>query len=634
MNFLKIIKLFNFHMKRIKFFTVIIAALTGVAACTELLEQMPNNSISGASMWTTEDHADQGVAGVYQALYSPVNINDRGAEMPVIELIGMTSYNRYAAPMFNAGTGASPDQTAYIYFWLWAYTGIHRANDALAHLPDIPMNESKKARLIAECKILRAYFYMRLNELFGNGGLGVPVYLEPVSPEECVNGQTPEAEVWALIVQDLTEAINEPALPDHNIGGNGHASRGAAYAFRGRAHLLTKDYDKAIADFVKVGECGYGLYEGNYKELFKVAQERCKEMIFSLQYDDKDGSYGVVKGLYYGIACMGAQGDTWYWGDYSVANAFVDLYEVVVDAGTVKPFNWNDIIPEWDGMDVAGREVFFIRDRDLNGTEILPASTTKINERLNELGTAATLYLPEGNEARIKKAYANRDPRLAYCVLTPYADLLGVDSPQTTAEMWYTYRWPLYFEQHGNSAVAEPNANPNLPDTYYPSGFYWDQNFTYRHLKFIGEGLESRGWSCPIDEPVIRYADILLMWAEALVEKNDLNGAMDKVKKVRDRAGIPTMTSSFSDQTTARNYVRDERRRELVNEGHNFFDEMRWRTLKETKIGQEFQKYPWGTPKPGAQYYAWRGDFLYTWPVPRAELEMNPNLKPTPGWVY
>lgn len=62
---------------------------------------------------------------------------------------------------------------------------------------------------------------------------------------------------------------------------------------------------------------------------------------------------------------------------------------------------------------------------------------------------------------------------------------------------------------------------------------------------------------------------------------------MSKVKEVRDRVGIPTMASSFSDQTTARNYVRDERRREFVNEGVNFFDEMRWRTLKETKFDEK-----------------------------------------------
>ncbi len=49
------------------------------------------------------------------------------------------------------------------------------------------------------------------------------------------------------------------------------------------------------------------------------------------------------------------------------------------------------------------------------------------------------IYLPEGNEARFKTAYANRDPRLAYNVVTPYANYLGVNS-NSTAEAWYTFR--------------------------------------------------------------------------------------------------------------------------------------------------------------------------------------------------
>ena len=56
--------------------------------------------------------------------------------------------------------------------------------------------------------------------------------------------------------------------------------------------------------------------------------------------------------------------------------------------------------------------------------------------------------------------------------------------------------------------------------------------FKYIHRKFIGEGLEyQRREQNPVDEPIIRYADVLLMWAEALVEKGDLSGAMSKVKR-------------------------------------------------------------------------------------------------------
>ena len=124
-----------------------------------------------------------------------------------------------------------------------------------------------------------------------------------------------------------------------------------------------------------------------------------------------------------------------------------------------------------------------------------------------------------------------------------------------------------------------------------------------------------------------------LLWAEALVEKNDFSGAMDKVKQVRDRAGIPTMASSFSNQTAARNYVRDERRRELMGEGVNFLDEIRWRTLKETKFDTKYPQLVWGG-NAGGTAYQWIGDQFYTWPVPRAEIELNPNLKRTQGWVY
>jgi len=122
-----------------------------------------------------------------------------------------------------------------------------------------------------------------------------------------------------------------------------------------------------------------------------------------------------------------------------------------------------------------------------------------------------------------------------------------------------------------------------------------------------------------------------------LVERNgagDLQQAMEKVKMVRDRAGVPTMASSFASQAVARNYVRDERRRELMGEGVNFFDEMRWRTLRETKFSAGHTHTMWGGTTLGNQLYNWAGDHFYTWPVPRAEREMNPNLNPTPGWVY
>ena len=143
---------------------------------------------------------------------------------------------------------------------------------------------------------------MRLNELFGRNGLGVPVYTEPLeSVEDCTKGQSPESEVWDLIVKDLTDCINEPNFPNHYTE-SGRACKGAAYALRGRAYLMQGakyNYDNkagkvtetiinqnllklAVSDFEKVQGCGFGLFQGGYDKLFTQENETCEEMIFSL----------------------------------------------------------------------------------------------------------------------------------------------------------------------------------------------------------------------------------------------------------------------------------------------------------------------------------------------------------------
>lgn len=635
------------NMKKILNLLALAAVLGTSTACTDILDTAPYDKLSSGTMWTTEESVDQGVIGVYYSLQRPSH-GDKfiGANAMIgyygYDALGMAGQGEYG--MQNLFTkSVNPSNGFFLKTWQWMYDGVHRANAAIAGIQNAPINDAKKARLVAECKVLRAFFYDRLNILFGNGGLGVPLYTEPVNPSECNKGQSTEQEVWAQVIQDLSDAIAEPNLPDNQIQGEGRVSKGAAYALRGKAYLLTKEYDKAIADFAKVGDCGYKLFP-NYRQLFKVANERCEEMILSVQYIEDPTGYGTGIQKYCAAFTQGAKDSRGCWGDLQVTPAVVNLYEEV-DGQTVKKFAWEDYLSDWKkvtDMEAAEghtkyRKVFFIRDKYVNGQEIHPTVTKVIDTELAKLPKEVqAFYLPEGNEARLKAAYAHRDPRLAYNVVTPYANYLGVNS-NSTAEEWYTFRWPVAGKYYADQASAEPNANPNLPDSYYASGFMNAQaEFKYIHRKFIGEGLEyQRREQNPVDEPIIRYADVLLMWAEALVEKGDLSGAMSKVKEVRDRVGIPTMASSFSDQTTARNYVRDERRREFVNEGVNFFDEMRWRTLKETKFDEKVAQHAWGgSESTGGTVYDWIGEQWYTWPVPKSEIELNPNLTRTPGWEY
>ena len=623
-------------MKKIKYFAAIITVLA-VSGCSDFLERNPYGSITGGNMWQTESMVEQGVIGVYNALKAPLSAGDLTGEGGTLgywgfEVYGMGGQSSYAVNnLFNSN--CTPSNARFLFAWKWCYDGIHRANEAIANIPATPgMSDERKACLIAECKSLRGYFYMRLNELFGRDGLGVPLYTEPLeSYEDADKTQSSESDVWDLIISDFTEAISEVNLPENDIEGDGRMSKGAAYAFRGRAYLMTGEYSKAAADFAKVKECGYGLF-GDYKQLFKVANERCEEMILSVQYIEDPAGYGNKIQKYCGLVQAGAADAADCWTNLQLSPAIVDKYEVIVDDNTVKAFDWTDYLPQWNELSVDERLVYFLRDTYMNGNEIHSTISAVVNTQLNGLSTTArALYLPEGNEARLKEAYAKRDPRLGLSIILPYSEVLGSNANPPTDEALYVYRWPVSGKYYSTSTNAENNFVPGM----LPTIIGGDQSrFYYTFRKFLGEGMEYMRWQDnPIDEPIIRYADVLLMWAEALVELNDLSAAMDKVKQVRERAGIATPADKFASQSVARDYVRDERRRELIGEGVNFFDEMRWRTLKESKFDQAYPQTVWGGIC-GGTTYDWIGDYWYTWPVPKAEAELNLNLIRTPGWVY
>lgn len=630
-------------------------------SCLDILDTAPYNQVASNNMWTNPSLTNQGVAGIYANLrnWGVYGAGSYGLNVIPFECLGVTGEAYRSIPYLNGTAG--PGDAFFSTMWRTLYEGVHRANDAIYNLSEEGsggVDEQTRTRLLAESKFLRALYYMRLNELYGKYGLGVPLYTEPLaSVEDATKSQSSEEEIWDQIIKDLTESINEPNFPNR-YNEKGRASKGAAYALRGRAYLMqgakynynnntgsvestsvNKDLlQKAVADFAKVKECGYNLFQGGYAEMFTEENEACIEMIFSIQNISRPG-YGSSIQLRAGTRSAGDLTGSSGWSQYSASPAIVDLYEY--KDGT--PFNWNEVIPNYYETPEKDRLVYFLRDKEKDGEAIVSSQMeTLIDNKLNPLPTKSK-YLPEGNEARLQKAWENRDPRFYANLIVPYGkEYLGTDANMSSqgnlAPIPYVYRWPV--GAANQSVEAQTNLGISEPYDLRQDGTA-EAEFAFRHRKFIMEGYECEYIEhSPIDEPLIRYAYVLTMWAEALIHLDDLGGAADKINLIRERKSVEMPRYTFLNKEDALEKLRNESRREFVNESINFYEEFRWGTLRQTKFSRFMNYDPaahtcMGTQSNGNGIISWSNtnDFSI-FPVPSAEIEKNSELKKTPGWIY
>ena len=118
--------------------------------------------------------------------------------------------------------------------------------------------------------------------------------------------------------------------------------------------------------------------------------------------------------------------------------------------------------------------------------------------------------------------------------------------------------------------------------------------------------------------PIIRYADVLLMYAEAANENGKIQEAIDALNRVRARVDMPPYPTgkwTVSNQEEVFDAIVHERRVELAFEYHRYNDLRRW-GLAEEVLG------PLG-------YIAPRNEYM---PLPQAEVDTNPNLVQNPNW--
>ncbi|AHM63168.1 RagB/SusD domain-containing protein [Flammeovirgaceae bacterium 311] len=209
--------------------------------------------------------------------------------------------------------------------------------------------------------------------------------------------------------------------------------------------------------------------------------------------------------------------------------------------------------------------------------------------------------------------YENRDPRLRYSIY-----VLGDMLPN--GEIYN----PLPGSGTGDAIGYSENSTP--------TGF--------NIKKYVNEEDLSEPWNSGINPILMRYAEVLLIYAEAKIELNQIDeSVLDAINQVRQRPDVNMPPITSTSQEELRDIVRDERIREFAFEGLRYFDLRRWEIAEDVLPGIIY----------GMTYYSEEeGDFVtismpsfvkafnagrdYLWPIPQSELELNQELSQNPGW--
>lgn len=241
-----------------------------------------------------------------------------------------------------------------------------------------------------------------------------------------------------------------------------------------------------------------------------------------------------------------------------------------------------------------------------------------------------------------KKPFENRDPRLSQTIALP-------------GTIFYGYQ----FETHKDSTMcwnynvtpAVRIKNEDVTNAYATfTGYCWRK---YSDIADLNEPANSE-----LDAIIIRYAEVLLIYAEAKIQQNEIDQSVyDAINEIRQRPSVnmPMVSTSLSKQDLLQLVYR-ERMYELAMEGFRLVDIRRWKIAEDVMTGPLYGRVQKGflssAPKineygvPDYSAVSNKGDMRiveervfdntngrnYLWPIPDEERTTNPNLTQNPGF--
>lgn len=608
-------------MKRIGIFSII-AALFTATSCSDFLEIDPVGAVDRPTL-STKEGIDMTITGMYSTMYGGAGITGK-------------STNYFAAPLTNyvygdvmggsANKGSTygdqppftsletfvvtPDNTYLDLKWQWLYEGVKRANVLIdmvtemeGELKDVKGegNDSKfVTQTIAEARFFRGFWHFEGVKLFGAAipYIGLEEYLISVNPPVSnVDESGNYIYIWDKIVEDLQYAYDN--LPDR------------------------------WSDLGRVNKWAAGAM------LAKV------KMYQSSPYNGKNGTvnrWAEVKSLLEEIMASGKD---------NMGNSFrlADTYEELYVAGE---------------SDWTGESVFDIQTT-ISGTN---PHTNSLNGEwhigmVGALGTSGWgFYQPSYELVNSHIVDDNGLPYLEgdYQNMAPLTTVNDLNIPQTDLNVYTDPRLDISTGRF-NTPYWDwevPTATDSWIRDITNGGLYLNKKNIPKKADKGSLSISTVTCSTAKNFHLIRYADVLLWYAEALIETGDYAGARTYINQVRSRAAngyvkavdgeMNEATSSYvldnlidgtKEENAAANYrvglypesmftsyesahkvLRFERKIEMAMEGHRWYDLARWGVAYDelTNYISYEQRY---LPKYDGKAY---GREWVTLPIPRNQL--------------
>lgn len=539
-------------MKTFKFAIIALAGTLAVS-CSDL-DLSPRDKAASGTWFQTPEQFELNLNALLHHTYWPMERNEwTSGEQIELDLLTDDGTNRSTLSRYLTD-GVDGSFPLSVRMWDITYTGINRSNKIITEIKRLEgsMDQERYDRIVANARFYRACFYCRIMMHFGD-----PVVVDEDMDMDTEQGrqaayELTRTDMWPVVDEMLREFEEiAPLLPVSYTGAEiERATRGAAYGMMAR-------YALHFASIRKWDTFGLGNEE-EAKRLYGIAS---------------DAAWN----------CMQL-------GTYTLHPDFGQLFRMSTKHSPEGIFN----IPRSKSMSNNSKYQYLhggattAKLPRLSGAptcttccpswDLLCAFTDDMGKPIDE----STVYDPN-------KPFAHRDPRCVYTIVEHGTQHVGVIyDPHFDTDRVYSAR---------ESAMVTNNDSR----TYKISGNS-NQYASYNGLvlkKHVDED-----WLSPFeaenDKLILRYADVLLMYAEAKIELNEIdNTVLDAINQVRARAykAAVTATTAYpavteTSQDGLRTILRTERRMEFAFENLRLYDLWRWR------IAEKVLNYPnMGLPK-------------------------------------